>query len=62
MEDGEAIRRLKRGDMGGMETLVSRYQVKAVRTAFLVTHDVATAEDVVAEAFVRIYHRIHQFD
>src|SRR3989304_9986619 len=37
MEDGEAIRRLKRGEMGGLETLVSRYQVKAVRTAYLVT-------------------------
>jgi RNA polymerase sigma-70 factor (ECF subfamily) len=62
MEDGEAIRRLKRGDMGGLEMLVSRYQVKAVRTAFLVTHDEALAEDVVAEAFVRIYHRIRGFD
>lgn len=62
MEDGEAIRRLKRGDIGGLETLVSRYQVKAVRTAYLVTHDEALAEDVVQEAFVRIYHRFHGFD
>ena len=62
MDDAEAIRRLKRGDMRGLETLVSRYQVRAVRTAFLVTRDEAMAEDVVAEAFVRVYHKVHQFD
>jgi RNA polymerase sigma factor (sigma-70 family) len=45
-----------------LETLVSYYQVKAVRTAYLVTHDEAMAEDVVQEAFVRIYQRIHGFD
>ena len=62
MDDGQAIRRLKSGDIGGLETLVSRYQVKAVRTAFLVTHDEALAEDVVQETFLRIYHRIRGFD
>src|SRR3990170_4599719 len=62
MDDGEAIRRLKRGDIGGLETLVSLYQVKAVRAAYLVTQDEAMAEDVAQEAFLRIYHRIHQFD
>jgi RNA polymerase sigma-70 factor (ECF subfamily) len=62
MDDGRAIRRLKRGDMAGLETLISRYQVKAVRTAYLVTHDEAVAEDVVQEAFVHIYQKIHRFD
>lgn len=62
MDDGQAIRRLKGGDIGGLETLVSRYQVEAVRTAFLVTHDEELAEDVVQETFLRIYHRIRGFD
>jgi hypothetical protein len=29
LDEQEAIRRLKRGDIGGLEVLVSRYQVKA---------------------------------
>ena len=39
MEDVVAIRRLKRGDLGGLECLIARYQEKALRAAFLVTHD-----------------------
>jgi RNA polymerase sigma-70 factor (ECF subfamily) len=58
----KAIRRLKRGDIGGLEELVTRYQEKAVRTAFLVTQDQALAEEVVQETFVRIFKRSHQFD
>jgi hypothetical protein len=30
---------LKHADIGGLEILVTRYQVKAIRTAFLITHD-----------------------
>jgi RNA polymerase sigma-70 factor (ECF subfamily) len=62
MDDLQAIRRLQRGDMGGLETLMGRYQVKAARAAFVVTYDEALAQDIVQEAFVRIYQRIHQFD
>jgi RNA polymerase sigma-70 factor (ECF subfamily) len=62
MEEAEAIARLKQGDIGGLEALVRKYQVQAVRTAFLITHDRALAEDVVQEAFVRAYERIEQFD
>jgi RNA polymerase sigma-70 factor (ECF subfamily) len=57
-----AIRRLKHGDIGGLAWLVERYQVRAVRTAYLITYDRATAEDVVQAAFVRVYEKIHQFD
>ncbi len=62
MDDVESIRRLKRGDLGGLETLMERYQVKAARAAFLVTYDEALAQDIVQEAFIRIYQRIRQFD
>jgi RNA polymerase sigma-70 factor (ECF subfamily) len=62
MDDVQAIRRLKRGDIGGLEVLVTRYQVKAVETAFLVTQDEPLAEDVVQDTFVRIFQRIRRFD
>lgn len=62
MDDLESIRRLKRGEMGGLETLMERYQVKAARAAFLVTYDQAAAQDIVQETFIRIYERIRQFD
>ena len=62
MDDNEAIARLKRGDIGGLEQLVRRYQVRALRAAFLVVRDKATAEDLVQNAFLRVYSRIEQFD
>ncbi|MBC8253715.1 MAG: RNA polymerase subunit sigma-24, partial [Ardenticatenia bacterium] len=36
MEEQEAIARLKRGDISGLEALVRQYQVRAVRTAYLI--------------------------
>ncbi len=62
MDDLQAIRRLKHGDIGGLEMLMIQYQVKAVRAAFLITHDEAMAQDVVQETFIRICQRIHQFE
>ncbi len=38
------------------------YQLHAIRTAYLVTRDLALAEDIVQTAFVRVYERIGQFD
>jgi RNA polymerase sigma-70 factor, ECF subfamily len=62
MEENDAIERLQRGDNSGLAFLVRQYQVRAVRTAYLVTHDLALAEDVVQAAFVKAYERIGQFD
>lgn len=62
MEDLQAIRRLKRGDMGGLECLIARFQEKALRAAFLITHDEPTAEDVVQDVFVRFYQRAKYLD
>ncbi|MGA9347681.1 MAG: sigma-70 family RNA polymerase sigma factor [Anaerolineae bacterium] len=62
MEEKEAIARLKRGDIGGLEALVRQYQVQAVRTAYLIIRDRALAEDIVQAAFLRAYERIGQFD
>lgn len=62
MDDLQAIQRLKSGDISGLEVLVTRYQVKAVRVAYLIIHDEAQAKDVFQEVCLRIYQRIHQFD
>src|SRR5690606_3988635 len=61
-ESQRAVQRLKRGDIGGLEILVSRHQVRAVRTAFLILQDEDAAQDVAQETFLRIYQRIQQFD
>jgi len=39
MDEITAIRRMKAGDFGGLESLMARFQVKAVRAAFLITRD-----------------------
>jgi RNA polymerase sigma-70 factor, ECF subfamily len=62
MDDLQAIRRLKNGDIGGLEILIACYQTKAVHTAYLVTQHEPMAEDVVQEAFVRFYERVRYFD
>ncbi len=62
MDDLQAILRLKNGDINGLDFLISKYQVKAVRTAFLVTRNKPMAEDVVQDAFVHFYERVRQFD
>lgn len=62
MDEREAVRRMRRGDIGGLEALVHRYQAKAVRAAFLVTLDKPLAEDVVQDVFVRLFQRIRSFD
>lgn len=62
MEEQDAIARAQRGDISGLETLVRRYQVQAARTAYLIVRDRSLAEDIVQQAFIRAYERIHQFD
>jgi RNA polymerase sigma-70 factor (ECF subfamily) len=58
----DAIMKLKRGDINGLEYLVKKYQVKAVRAAYLITRDQNLAEDIVQAAFLRVFERINQFD
>lgn len=62
MNDEEAIQRLKNGDIHGMDVLVLKYQDRAIRTAYLITHDDEMAKDAVQETFLRIYQRIRKFD
>ncbi len=62
MNERQVIQRLKRGDIGGLEYLVRRYQVKAIRTAYLITRDLDLAEDIVQDSFLRAFRSIRRFD
>lgn len=62
MDDQSAISRIKRGDLNGLEALVNRYQVQAVRAAYLILYERGQAEDVVQAAFVKAAERMHQFE
>lgn len=62
MDDQTAITRIKQGDLNGLESLVERYQARAVHAAYLIVFDQALAEDIVQTAFVKVAERIHQFD
>ncbi len=61
-QDFQAIARLKRGDLTGLDVLVERYQLRAVRAAYLIVLDRPLAEDVVQNAFVRLVQKISAFD
>lgn len=62
MDEFEAIRRVRRRDWSGLEALIDRHQLRAVRAAFLVTGDRQVSEDIVIEAFYRAWEHINQFD
>jgi RNA polymerase sigma-70 factor (ECF subfamily) len=62
VEEQDAVQRLKRGEIAGLELLVQRYQARAVRAAYLVTRDRGVATELVQAAFVRAYERIGSFD
>jgi RNA polymerase sigma-70 factor, ECF subfamily len=62
MDELEAIRLLKNGQVEYLDVLVRKYQLKAIRAAYLITQDRGLAEDVVQETFIKMYKRIHQFD
>lgn len=60
--DTHAIARLKDGDLSGLDALMAHYQLRAVRAAYLIVRDRATAEEIVQEAFVALPRKIHRFD
>ena len=62
MNEKQAIQRLKMGDISGLESLVREHQLKAVRTAYLITRDPGLAEDIVQDTFIQAFHSIRGFD
>lgn len=62
MEDVEALRRCQRGDMDGLEPLIERYQARALQLAYLLTGDLALAEDITQDSFIQAFRQSQRFD
>ena len=62
MNEQREMERLSRGDIAALGTLVRRYQTKALRAAYIATHNLAQAEDGVSNAYLRCFERAEQFD
>lgn len=60
-EETDAIRRCQQGDITGLEPLVIRYQVPAVRLAYLLTGDHELASDITQDSFLLAYRGISRF-
>jgi len=62
MEEGWAIQTLKQGNIAGLEALVNKHYLPAVRAVNLVVQNHDLAEDVVQNGFARLPQTIQQFD
>ena len=62
MNDQRDMERLRQGDITALGTLVERYQTRSLRAAYLVTQDLAMAEDVVSAAFLRVFERAGRYN
>lgn len=61
MDDDAAITAVRAGDAEAYAVVVERYQSVAFRTAYLVTRDADSAEDVAQESFIRAYRQLSRF-
>ena len=58
MNESDLIVSIQNGDSDSFRKLYELYSNKAIRTAYLITGNRATAEDVAQEAFVKCYFEI----
>lgn len=61
LEESELVARARRGDVGAYEEIVRRDQEIAFRTAYLITGNVAEAEEAVEDAFVKAFRALGRF-
>jgi RNA polymerase sigma-70 factor, ECF subfamily len=61
-DDATLIRQARRGSGDAVETLVRRHWDAAHRTAFLIVHDSAAAEDIAQEAMLAAVRALDGFD
>lgn len=59
MNEPEIIKQIQNGDMKAFEQLFNYYKNTALRTAYLITGNLYTSEDVVQETFVQCYLKIN---
>ena len=56
------VRAAQRGDAAGIEALFRLHWPRAYRSAYLVVHDAAAAEDIAQEAFLAAIRNLDRFD
>src|SRR5215469_2183684 len=59
--DATAIRLCRTGDIRGLDALMDRHKLSALRLAYLLTGDRAHAEDVVQESFLQAFRSMRRF-
>ena len=55
LEDAQVMLRVKSGDDAGFEYLVTKYRRAMLAFMYRMTHNTATAEELVQEVFLRVY-------
>jgi RNA polymerase sigma-70 factor (ECF subfamily) len=60
--DGRLVVRLRRGDLESLGELYERYKTLVYRTALGITCDERAAEDILQEAFLRVYTYADRID
>ena len=60
-DDMALVHACKRGDADAFEQLVKRYDRRLLRIAQHVTHNLEDAQDVVQEAFLKVFRKLDQF-
>ncbi len=60
--DGWFVARVRDGDLEALGELYERYKTQVYRTALAVTHNERAAEDILQEAFLRVYTYAHRID
>lgn len=59
--DATAIRLCRAGDIRGLDALMARHQVAALRLAYLLTGDQGQAEDVAQDSFLEAFRSMRRF-
>lgn len=57
-ETADLVKQMQNGDSTAFDSLFTEYQLKAVRTAALISGDISLAEDIVQETFTDCYLNI----
>src|SRR5258707_15609786 len=62
MDDAEIVTSFLGGEERAFRELVERYQSRLLNFIYRTIGDKERAEDLVQEAFIRVYRHIHRFD
>jgi len=60
--DGQLVVCIRDGDLEALGELHKRYKAQVYRTALAITHDKEAAEDILQEAFLRVYTHADRID